>query len=124
MRLSDIKDEERFGVVDEAAAIIERLAKNEDFKAMMFKDDIDPKTDPKIMAQIMNKRVFAHMPKLMRSAKADIVAYLAVVEGISEEEYSKDLSLGKIFNGVLEMIKDPIFINFFYLSQAPSAEQP
>ena len=67
MRLSDIKDEERFGVVDEAAAIIER---------------------------------------------------------VSEEEYSKDLSLGKIFNGVLEMIKDPIFINFFYLSQTPSAEQP
>lgn len=124
MRLSDIKDEERFGVVDEAAAIIERLAKNEDFKAMMFKDDIDPNTDPKIMAQIMNKRVLAHMPKLMRSAKTDIVAYLAVVEGVSEEEYSKDLSLGKIFNGVLEMIKDPIFINFFYLSQTPSAEQP
>lgn len=124
MKLSDISDESRFGVLDEAAAIIERLGQNEDFKNMMFKDDIDTKLDKQSAARLMNKRVYANMPKLMRSAKKDIAAYLALVEGVSEEEYSKDLTLGKLFNGVVEMMNDPVFLNFFYLSQTQCAELP
>lgn len=124
MKLSEIKDESRFGVLDEAAAIIERLGQNEDFKNMMFKDDIDGKMDKQSAARLMNKRVYANMPKLMRSAKRDIVTYLALVEGVSEEEYSKDLTLGKLFSGVVEMMNDPVFLNFFYLSQTQCAELP
>lgn len=123
MRLADIKDESRFGVLDEATAIIEKLSKNEVFKAMMFKDDLNFQTDAETAKQVLNNRVLGNLPKLMKSAKSDLIAYFACVEGISEEEYTKDMTLGKIFNGVIEMLNDPIFLNFFYSYQTPSAEK-
>lgn len=123
MKLSEIKDESRFGVLDEAAVVIEKLAKNEDFKAMMFKDDLDFKDNAETAKQVLNNRVLKNMPKLMKGAKNDLVAYFALVEGVSETEWTKDMTLGKIFNGVVEMLNDSIFLNFFYSYQTPSAEK-
>lgn len=115
MKLSDIKDESRFGILDEAAVLIEKLAKNEDFRAMMFKDDIDPNTSRGEAGAIMSQRIKKGLPHLMSTASAEIAEYLALVEGVSVEEYKKDMTLGKLFVGVTDMLNDPIFLNFFYL---------
>lgn len=117
MKLADI-DQSRFDIIDEATVIIEKLSKNEDFKSMLFKDDLNFKGDAEAAKQILNKRVLSNIPKLMNSAKTELTEYFALLEGVPVDEYLKDFTFGKAFNGVVDMLNDTVFLNFFYSYQS------
>lgn len=122
MRLCDIGSERYFEVMEKAPALIEKLAANEEFKAMMFKDDLNVEGDKKNAINVMNSRVLKHLPKLMVDAKEDLVSYFALVNGVSEEEYAEKMTIGTIFGEILEALGDKVFLNFFYSYQIPSSE--
>lgn len=121
MKLCDIGFDRYDEVMAKVPELIENLAKNEEFKAMMFRDDLDP-SDLKAAQKLLEDRVAQHFPKLMLSAKKELIAYFALIEGVSEEEYTKNLTVGGMIGGVSDMLRDKAFLNFFGLHQTHSTE--
>lgn len=124
MKLCDIGADRYDEVMAAAPELIKNLAKNKEFSAMMFRGDInvnDPET-AKTAKQIMQKRVSEHLPKLMVNAKKELCAYFALLDGVSEEEFSEKMTIGTMISGITEMLNDAAFINFFGLYQTPSME--
>ncbi len=122
MKLYDISSERYSEVMEAAPALIEKLAANEEFKAMMFKDDLDVKGDAKNAQKILSDRVLKHLPKLMVSAKTELVSYFALLNGVSEAEYAQNMTVGKVFDEILDALNDKVFLNFFYSYQTHSSE--
>lgn len=106
--------------LDLALEKIESLSKNQHFKDMFFRDDIKEKFnlrsgDGVAAAQsFITKRILSHIPALMKHAKKELADYFAFCNGISAEEYEKELTVGKLYADVYGMINDETFLNFFY----------
>lgn len=121
MRLSDIKADRYDEVMAAVPELIENLAKNETFNAMMFRGDLDA-SDLKAAQKKMTERISEYLPKLMTSAKKELVEYFALLDDVSADEYAKNLTIGSMFNGIEEILKDKVFLNFFALYQTHTTE--
>lgn len=121
MKLCDIGADRYDEVMAAVPALIENLAKNKEFSAMMFRGDINA-NDLKTAKQIMQKRISEHLPKLMVNAKKELCAYFSLLDGVSEAEFAKKMTIGTMISGITEMLNDAAFINFFGLYQTPSME--
>lgn len=122
MKLSNIGFDRYDEVMAKVPTLIENLAKNKEFSAMMYKGDLNP-TDLESAKQMVQKRISEHFPKLMISAKNEIVAYLALLDGVTEKEFAEKTTIGEMVKGVSDMLNDVAFINFFGLYQTPNTEQ-
>lgn len=122
MKLSDIGFDRYDEVMAKAPELIKNLAENKEFNAMMFRGDINP-SDLESAKQIIQERVSEHFPKLMINAKKELIAYFALLHGVTEKEFAEKATIGDMVSGVSEMMKDVAFINFFGCCQTPNTEQ-
>ncbi len=106
-------------VLDLALEKIEKLSKNQYFKDMLFKNDLEKKfnlaskSGAEAAQVFFSNRIMSHIPNLMRYAKAELAEYFSFVNGVSEEEYLKDMTVGNLYDDIYGMISDKVFLNFF-----------
>ena len=110
MKLSEIKGEHTIDVI---AAIIEPVAEiaSDPVAAEMFSRKALPEgEDPKKYAV---KRIRKSVPALLKNHKKELIAILAALEGISEEEYAEKLNMVTLVHDLLELLNDKDFIALF-----------
>lgn len=121
MKLSDIGADRYDEVMSKVPELIKNLAKNKDFNAMMNRGGLDPENLESARAAA-GKRIMEYFPKLMLSAKKELIAYFSLLEGKGEEEYAKKMTVGSMISGVNEMVQDVAFLNFFGLYLSPDTD--
>lgn len=114
MKLSDIKGEQAFETLDRVTPIIEKLSLNADFLDLLNVDvgSVEDKTQAAaIAADKISNNIRKYLPKLMKSASKELTLYTEILTGAKAE----DITLGNIFQTLIDMLNDPVFLNFFAL---------
>lgn len=115
MKLSEIKGARTFDVI---ADIIEPIANIAEDSGELFKREKAPEgVDPR---SIILKRLKANVPKLLKTHKADMIAIMAAIEGVSAAEYEASLNLAKLTKDCTELLTDEAFIALFTSAQTES----
>lgn len=114
MKLSEIKGERTLEVIAELIDPIANIAANPAAKALF---------ERKTLPEGMEKREFAvqrlrkGVPSLLKDNKADVIAILAAIEGVTQEEYAASLNLAKLISDAADLISDEAFAAFFTSAQ-------
>lgn len=111
MRLSDVKGDR---VIDVIADIIEPVANigmDENITAIFKKVDKIPEGMSNVQFTLDRVRKFA--PALLRKHKQDAIIILSTIAGVSQEEYTKKLTLTGLINDLTELFTDPEFETLF-----------
>ena len=110
MKLSDVKGDR---VLDVVADIIEPIANiaEDDAAASLFRREKVPEGETAKSYTI--KRLKKGVPALVRGHKADIVAILAAIEGVTPFEYAENLNLLKLIKDFTELLTDEAFLAIF-----------
>lgn len=109
MKLSDIKGDR---VLDVIADIIDPIAN------MVQDKDVAAMFERKAVPEGMNARDFfaermrKGLPILLKGHKADIIAIMAAIEGVTPEQYAASLDFPKLFTDVMELVTDDAFLDF------------
>lgn len=109
MKLSDIKGDR---VLDVIADIIDPIAN------MVQDKDVAAMFERKAVPEGMNahdffaERMRKGLPVLLKGHKADIIAIMAAIEGVTPEQYAASLDFPKLFTDVMELVTDNEFLNF------------
>lgn len=115
MRLSDIQGERVFDVIADIIDPIANIAED-DAASTLFKREKLPEgmTAKEFMAQRARKA----LPALLKGHKGDIIAILAAIEGVSEEQYKSELNLIKLMQDATELLSDETFGVLFISAQS------
>ena len=110
MRLSDIKGERVFDVIADIIDPIVTIAEDKN-AAELFQ----PKELPKGMTpwEFFLQRAKKSIPPLMKDHKAELCKIMATVNGVTVEEYLKDITLAKLLSDLTELLTDREFTSFF-----------
>lgn len=109
MKLSDIKGDR---VLDTIADIIDPIAnivQDGDVAAMFERKAVPEGTDAR---DFFAKRMRKGMPVLLKGHKADIIAIMAAIEGVTPGQYAASLDFPKLFTDVMELVTDDAFLDF------------
>ena len=115
MRLSDIKGDRTLEVIAEIIDPIANIAEDEE-ASTMFKREKLP--DGMTAKKFLMKRVRKSLPVLMKGHKADIIAILSSIEGVSREEYAGALNLVKLVKDCTDLLTDEVFMELFISAQS------
>lgn len=110
MKLSEIKGERVFDVIADIVDPIVSIAEDKD-AADLFK----PKELPKGMTpwEFFLSRVKVSLPPLMRNHKRDLAGVMAAIEGVTVDDYMRDITLGKLLSDLVSLMNDEEFTSFF-----------
>lgn len=110
MKLSDVKGERTFDVVADLIGPIVSIAKDKDAA-----DLFQPKELPEGMTpwEFFLSRVEKSLPPLMKAHRNELVTIMATINGVTEEEYVKNVNLGSLFADLVELVTDKEFTSFF-----------
>lgn len=111
MKIKDVKGERSFTILKDLIPHVERLGSNKPLCDIYNTDGLPD--DDRERAEIIAERIASAMPDLISGAKDDLVGYLSTLEGVTPEEYEKDISAGKLIGGVMDMLADSYFRAFF-----------
>lgn len=114
MKLSDIKGDRVLDVIADIIDPIANMVQDKDVAAM-FKREAVP--DGMEARDFFAKRMRKGMPVLLKSHKADIIAIMAAIEGVTPEQYAASLDFPKLFTDVMELVTDDAFLNFLSSSE-------
>lgn len=114
MKLSDIKGDRVFDVIADIIDPIANMVQDKDVAAM-FKREAVP--DGMEARDFFAKRMCKGLPVLLKGHKADIIAVMAVIEGVTPEQYTASLDFAKLFTDVMELVTDDAFIDFLSSSE-------
>ncbi len=103
MRLSEIKGERVFDVIGEIVVPIANIAEDSGVQTAIGSCKGKKPLDAA-------KSV---VPIIIRKHKADLVAVLAAVNGVTTEEYERELTMAKLFGDVYEILTDEELLSFF-----------
>lgn len=109
MKLSDIKGDRVFDVIADIIDPIANMVQDKDVAAM-FKREAVP--DGMEARDFFAKRMCKGLPVLLKGHKADIIAIMAAIEGVTPEQYAESLDFPKLFTDVMELITDNAFLDF------------
>lgn len=109
MKLSDIKGDRVFDVIADIIDPIANMVQDKDV-AVMFKREAVP--EGMEARDFFAKRMCEGLPVLLKTHKADIIAIMAAIEGVTPEQYAKSLDFPKLFTDVMELVTDGAFLNF------------
>ena len=115
MRLSDIKGDRTLDVIAEIIDPIANIAEDEESSAMFKREKLP---DGMTAKKFLLKRVRKSLPVLLKGHKADIIAILASIEGVSAEEYNGSLNLVKLFKDCTDLLTDEVFMELFISAQS------
>lgn len=114
MKLSDIKGDRVLDVIADIIDPIANIVQDKDVAAM-FKREAVP--DGMEARDFFAKRMCKGLPVLLKSHKADIIAIMAAIEGVTPEQYAASLDFHKLFTDVMELVTDDAFLNFLSSSE-------
>lgn len=114
MKLSDIKGDRVLDVIADIIDPIVNMVQDKDVAAM-FKREAVP--DGMEARDFFAKRMCKGLPVLLKSHKADIIAIMAAIEGVTPEQYATSLDFPKLFTDVMELVTDDAFLNFLSSSE-------
>lgn len=114
MKLSDIKGDRVLDVIADIIDPIANMVQDKDVAAM-FKREAVP--DGMEARDFFAKRMCKGLPVLLKSHKADIIAIMAAIEGVTPEQYAASLDFAKLFTDVMELVTDDAFLNFLSSSE-------
>lgn len=109
MKLSDIKGDRVLDVIADIIDPIANMVQDKDVAAM-FKREAVP--DGMEARDFFAKRMCKGLHVLLKSHKADIIAVMAAIEGVTPEQYAASLDFPKLFTDVMELVTDGAFLNF------------
>lgn len=115
MRLSDIKGDRTLEVIAEIIDPIANIAEDEAASAMFKREKL-----PEGMTanKFLLKRARKSLPVLLKGHKADIIAILSAIEGVSAEEYAGALNLVKLVKDCADLLTDEAFMELFISAQS------
>lgn len=110
MKLSQIKGTRCLEVIADVVEPIARIAEDKEAKAIFA-----PKKKPKNMtaAAFMAQRVRKGLPSLLRNHEDDIVEILATINGVTPEEYAREMTMASLITDVMDVLLDSDFVSFF-----------
>lgn len=114
MKLSDIKGDRVLDVIADIIDPIANMVQDKDIAAM-FKREAVP--DGMEARDFFAKRMRKGLPVLLKSHKADIIAIMAAIEGVTPEQYAESLDFPKLFTDVMELVTDEALLNFLSSSE-------
>lgn len=115
MRLSDIKGDRTLEVIAEIIDPIANIAEDEAASAMFKREKLPEGMTAK---KFLMKRVRKSLPVLLKGHKADIIAVLSAIEGVSAEEYAGALNLVKLVKDCTDLLTDEAFMELFISAQS------
>lgn len=110
MKLSEIKGERVFDVIADVIEPVATIAQDKE-AARLFKREKPPKgMEPRDFAV---EKIKECMPKLVKNHKDELCAILGAIEGVSKEEYAKNVTMMTLMKNIIELLNDDEFIAFF-----------
>lgn len=114
MKLSDIKGDRVLDVIADIIDPIANIVQDKDIAAM-FKREAVP--DGMEARDFFAKRMRKGLPVLLKGHKADIIAIMAAIDGVTPEQYAESLDFPKLFTDVMELVTDDAFLDFLSSSE-------
>ena len=115
MRLSDIKGDRTLEVIAEIIDPIANIAEDEEASVMFKREKLPEGMTAK---KFLMSRVRKSLPALLKVHKADIIAILSSIEGVSTEEYAGALNLVKLVKDCTDLLTDEAFMELFISAQS------
>lgn len=109
MRLSDIKGDRVLDVIADIIDPIANMAQDKDVAAM-FKREAVP--DGMETRDFFMERMRKGLPVLLKGHKADVIAVMAAIGGVTPEQYAASLDFPKLFTDVMELVTDDALLDF------------
>lgn len=107
MRLSDVRGERTLDVIADLVEPVANIATDEDVVAAVKSGGGD------IAASLR-----AVVPSLLKEHRADVLAILATIEGVTPDEYAADMTLASVLGDCYELLTDSEFLSFLSLQEA------
>ena len=115
MRLSDIQGERVFDVIADIIDPIANIAEDEQASAMFRREKLPEGMTAK---EFLIQRARKSLPSLFKGHKGDIIAILAAIGGVSEEQYKRELNPIKLMQDATELLTDEAFGVLFLSAQS------
>ena len=115
MRLSDIKGDRTLDVIAEIIDPIANIAEDEESSDMFRREKLP---DGMTAKKFLMKRVRKSLPVLLKGHKADIIAILSAIDGVSADEYAGALNLVKLVKDCTDLLTDEAFMELFISAQS------
>lgn len=109
MGLADIKGDKAFDVFADIMGPMMNIATDEEVAGFFKVTEIPEGEDAQKFAM---ERVKQYLPSLLKNHKDDLIAILASLDGKTEKEYKKNLTVPGIFQSVNALITDQTFRAF------------
>lgn len=109
MKFSDIKGDRVLDVIADIIDPIANMVQDKDVAAMFERKAVPEGMDAR---DFFAKRMRKGMPVLLKGHKADIIAIMAAIEGVTPEQYAASLDFPKLFTDVMELITDDALLDF------------
>lgn len=117
MKLSDIRGERVIDVIADIIDPIANIAQDKSCKAIFT---AQRGKDPEKARKALSNRVKANLPKLIKTHRDDIVAILATINDVSQDEYRERMTLASVVADVLDLLNDEEFVGFLSTSLTTS----
>lgn len=114
MKLSDIKGDRVLDVIADIIDPIANMVQDKDVAAMFERKAVPEGMDAR---DFFAKRMCKGLPVLLKGHKADIIAIMAAIDGVTPEQYAASLDFPKLFIDVMELVTDDAFLNFLSSSE-------
>lgn len=109
MKLSDIKGDRVLDVIADIIDPIANMVQDKDVAAMFERKAVPEGMDAR---DFFAKRMRKGLPVLLKGHKADIIAIMAAIDGVTPEQYAESLDFPKLFTDVMELVTDNAFLDF------------
>ena len=115
MRLFDIQGERVFDVIADIIDPIANIAEDEQASDMFRREKLPEGMTAK---EFLIQRARKSLPALFKGHKGDIIAILAAIGGVSEEQYKRELNPIKLMQDATELLTDEAFGVLFLSAQS------
>lgn len=109
MKLSDIKGDRVLDVIADVIDPIANIVQDKDVAAMFERKAVPEGMDAR---DFFAERMCKGLPVLLKGHKADIIAVMAAIEGVTPEQYAESLDFPKLFTDVMELVTDDALLDF------------
>lgn len=109
MKLSDIKGDRVLDVIADIIDPIANMVQDKDVAAMFERKAVPDGMEAR---EFFAERMRNGMPVLLKGHKADIIAIMAAIDGVTPEQYAESLDFPKLFTDVMELVTDNAFLDF------------
>ncbi len=118
MKLSDIQGERVFDVIADIINPIANIAEDDTASALFKREKLPEGMKAKAF---LIQRARKSLPALFKGHKGDIIAILAAIGGVSEEQYKRELNPIKLMQDATELLTDEAFGVLFISAQSKTS---